>query len=255
MKTAASLLLLSLLTLSAQAGWFGPGPWANDGYYPGYLNGKYVGLATPARQGDIISGVIGFAIVEGAPPFRQIEEQSSSGAAIAEVAIVNQQIEPDILQNYFALFVEGRTYVGLTWAAVDLSNKTVSGALQGQIPSGTPSFSTLEFGVNDALPIINRGLSGGFDASIDSNGSIFTFSGKGNLSTPSDIQTYQVSAFAETGTNTINGTTPVISEVVTGVLETETTPFLVRGTRTSFISSNPATQQDQINFSQGSSGQ
>lgn len=125
--------LLCLLSLPALAGnWFGSGPWANSTYYPGNLDGKYQASVTGVNA----SGVLGFAIRDGAPPFLQLESQSlSDNALIADTVAVNQQIELDRSLNYYAIFVNGRAYAGTTAAAINYDNSTVTGTLLGSAPS------------------------------------------------------------------------------------------------------------------------
>jgi hypothetical protein len=210
MKTL-SLSLLALITLTPAAFSFGgSGPWADGAYYPGGLNGKYMGIVT----GNNIAGVLGFAIAEGAPPFRVQDQQSTSGGDFSPIAIVNQQISPDVLQNYFAIFVEGRTYTGTTIAGINIDKKEVAGALQGQNPVGllpAGDNGSISFDATDALSIINRGLSGGFTAKVKDKKNVFTFKGHGQLSTPANRQSYQIETdiipFPDSRTN----------EIVTGI--------------------------------------
>jgi len=251
MKTLLSLLSTVTLASSALAGSFGPGPWADGTYYPGNLNGKYMGVVT----GNNISGVLGFAIVDGAPPFRQIDNPYplADATTVKQYEYDNPRI--DVLQNYFAIFVEGRTYTGLTTAGVNIDTMTVAGALQGTDPIGVPATVTgapgpgnFNFNATDALSIVNRGLSGGFTAKIKGKKAVFTFKGEGQLSTPANRQSYQIESlvlpFPGSTTN----------EIVTGIYETESTPFHVSGIRTSLFSNNPAAQQDQLTLNPASGG-
>jgi hypothetical protein len=251
MKKLLSPLLLVGLTCGLMAGGSSGGPWANGAYYVGYLNGKYMGVVT----GDNISGVLGFAIVDGAPPFRTEESQQSAGGDFP-VALQNSSIRPDVTQNYFAIFVEGRTYSGLTTAGVDISSKTVAGALQGIDPAGFTAAGdagTLVVnpadGVNafNALSIINRGLSGGFTAKVKSQGAVFTFKGDGQLSTPANQQSYQVES------QIIGLPAAQTNAIITGTYETDSTPFQVKGIRTSFSSSSPQATLDQSAANAGAS--
>lgn len=266
MKTALhTLLLLVSVSGTALAGnFFGSSPFGNGAWFPGYLNGKYVAVVTPAKAGSVISGVIGFAITDGAPPFRITEEQSSAGGAIETVPLVNQQISPDVLQNYFAIFVEGRTYTGVTFAGIDIDSGNVAGALQGQNPVGllgitaSPTFAGAgQNATVDALSVVNRGLSGGFNASINSKKAVFTFSGTGDLSTPFDPQTITLDVVPTEADPILNPDVPagtVISETITGRVTTASTPFNLSGIRTSFAANNPAALKDQIEFSAGQGG-
>lgn len=244
MKKLSLQLLLPLLALPSilQAG-SGPGPWSAGAYYPGQLDGKYMGVVT----GNNISGVLGFAIVDGAPPFRVQDQQSTSGGDFAPIAIVNQQISPDVLQNYFAIFVEGRTYTGITLAGIDIESNKVAGTLQGQNPVGllpAGDDGQINFNATDALSIVDRGLSGGFTAKIKDKKALFTFRGDGQLSTPANPQVYSLQTEITPPPIAIGD--PATNMVVTGSYTTESTPFQISGIRTSFLASNPAAQSDQL---------
>lgn len=263
MKTSiASILAMFALSVGANAGnFFGPGPLNNGGYWPGYLNGKYTGIVTGSgTNSKNITGVLGFAIVDGAPPFRINEQQSSSGGAIESTALVNQTITPDVLQNYFTIFVAGRTYFGITTAGINLDNKTVAGALQGQAPPGLPDITVspaFPDGANatlDALSVVNRGLSGGFTATIDNDKATFTFSGTGELSTPANKQTIDLTTIPTEVDSLAKPLLPVgavTNEIITGQVTTESTPFDIAGIRTSFTANNPAAVQDALESQQG----
>jgi hypothetical protein len=119
--------------------WFGPSPWANATYYPGNLDGKYQAAVTGVNT----TGVLGFAIRDGAPPFLQIESQSlSANALVADTVAVNQDIQLDQSLNYFAIFVNGRSYVGETAAGINYDNSTVTGTLIGTAPSSLSNTTT-----------------------------------------------------------------------------------------------------------------
>jgi hypothetical protein len=248
MKTITSLLLAAqiAITASALAG-SGPGPWSDGAYYPGALNGKYMGIVT----GNNIAGVLGFAIVDGAPPYREIGNPYpvADATTVKQYEYDNPRI--DVLQNYFAIFVEGRTYTGLTTAGININDMTVAGALQGTDPIGVPAAVTgapgpgdFNFDATDALSIINRGLSGGFTAKIKSKQAVFTFKGDGQLSTPANRQSYQIETLVTPSDQRTN-------EIVTGIYKTDSTCFNVSGIRTSLFANNPAAQLDQLTLSGG----
>jgi len=252
MKKLFLPLTLLALTHGLMAGGTPGGPWGNGAYYSGYLNGKYMGVVT----GNNIAGVLGFAIVDGAPPFRKID--SSFGRPTEDTVKVAEydDLRMDVTQNYFAIFVEGRTYTGLTTAGVDISSKTVAGALQGTDPvgvqaavTGAPGPGDFLFNASDALSIINRGLSGGFTAKVKCDKSVFTFKGDGQLSTPANKQSYQIQAQVIPGPGGDN-----TNEIVTGIYETESTPFQVKGIRTSYNSFSPQATLDQNAANAGSGG-
>ena len=129
---AIALCLSSSAVLAGN--WFGSGPWANATYYPGNLDGKY----QAAVFGANVSGVLGFAIRDGAPPFLESQTQTlaSLNSGGSNNAIVsNQQIGIDNSLNYYAIFVNGRTYIGTTAAAINYDDSSVAGTLIGTQPS------------------------------------------------------------------------------------------------------------------------
>lgn len=250
MKKAVLPLFFGALTSLSYAGGTAGGPWANGAYFSGNLNGKYMGVVT----GNNIAGVLGFAIVDGAPPYRPQAAGGGDQQSLDNAAKVADYQDPriDITQNYFAIFVEGRTYTGLTTAGVDINSKTVAGAMQGTDPIGVQATVTGapgpgDFAVNsadgfnaaNALSIVNRGLSGGFTAKIEDDKAAFTFAGEGQLSTPANRQNYQIE-------NQIIGLPAAqTNTVVSGIYETESTPFQVKGSRTSFNAYSQQTIVDQ----------
>lgn len=245
MKTTLVLLFSATLIALSQAGSFGPGPWSDGTYYPGALNGKYMGVVT----GNNISGVLGFAIADGAPPFRESDQQTAGDGVVA----VNQEIGIDPAQNYFAIFVEGRTYTGVTIAGINTQANTVAGALQGQNPIGVPAAGqdgVISFTARDALSVVNRGLSGGFTADINKDKAIFTFNGHGQLSTPANPQSYQIQVDRDPATGAL-----VTNETASGVVTTAMSSFSLRGIRTSLFASSPQTQQDALEAGAGGGGQ
>lgn len=281
MKLFLPAAILSLTAICTQAGSFGPGPWSSGAYYPGGADGKY----QAAAYGNNITGVIGFAIREGSPTvLQQTNARESAGATNTSFAVASAAAQAfDASQNYFVIFVEGRTYSGLAVGSVNPVGKTVTGALLGSQPdfsyntNSSNAFVTIEtlpgvvstnvtntvttnisvtnigggftFNVTnittnvvsvittnnpilitntnftqllDPLPILNRGLSGGFRAKLKNNQAFMTFRGSGELSTPAQLQTVDLATNAA-GNN------------VAGTIETETVPFNVDGLRTSFL--------------------
>jgi len=247
-----SLTLLALLALTPAAFCFsGPGPWADGAYYPGGLDGKYFGIVT----GNNISGVVGFAITEGAPPSRENQNQRASEGN-NPIVIINPTFGPDPLQNYFSVFVEGRVYSGVTYAGIDIDAKKIAGTLNGLTPGALPQF-TAEGGANaivNSLPIVNRGLSGGFTADVKKRKQVFTFRGNGQLSTPANPQTVSLTSVPILANPILPPLEPdgtITNQVSTGLVTTHSTPFQVSGIRTSFNSSNPAARQDELRLTSG----
>lgn len=172
--TALTAIATLAFASAALSGNVGPGPWANGAYYPGQFDGTYTATvyanagttngptnSTSAKgavvySGTVVSGVVGFALTGGSP--RTVGEGAS--------AVV------DTNRNYYAIFANGYSFVGVTYANVDISQKTVA---------GTFAASETSF-VNP--PFTERYLNGGsFVANVNSDQAMFTFSGNGLLST------------------------------------------------------------------------
>jgi hypothetical protein len=223
-KLLLPAIALCLSGNAALAGnWFGSGPWANATYYPGNLDGKY----QAAVFGANVSGVLGFAIRDGAPPFLQSQSQTlaSLNSGGSNNAIVsNQQIGIDNSLNYYAIFVNGRTYVGTTAAAINYDDSSVFGTLIGTQPStitttnqtvvsqlitnivstnetitindnGVSSTTNITYNLTNVQTVlttnaainaalISTGVDGAFQASINSKRAVFTFQGPGQLTAP-----------------------------------------------------------------------
>jgi hypothetical protein len=294
---APTLTLILSLGLSPTAlANAGPGPWAGGAYYPGGTDGKY----QAAAYGNNISGIIGFTIRDGGPAVTAIPSASGgaggggagggagSGGGPGALAASNAVQAFDATQNYFLMFVEGRTYSGLAAGSVNPVGKKVTGTLLGAQPdfgvitntsillsvqtlpptvvtnvtntvstnisitnvggalqtnffvstnffsnvvTVGPTFLTNSNTVNqvtpDPIPILNRGLSGAFQAKLKNNQAYMTFSGNGQLSTPSQLQT-------------INVVTNAAGNMTGGTIETDMVSFQVDGLRTSFITVSPS---------------
>ena len=136
-STPMKTLLLTVLAVGISIGpvmagnWFGSGPWANSTYYPGNLDGKYQAAVSGANT----AGVLGFAIRDGSVPFLQVARESTGDALVTDAVVVNQELEIDKTVNYFAIFVNGRTYTGTTAAGINYNNSSVYGSLLGSQPT------------------------------------------------------------------------------------------------------------------------
>jgi hypothetical protein len=240
-----SIGLLASISQAALAGnWFGAGPWSSDAFYPGYLNGKYQASVT----GLNIIGVVGFSIVDGAPPSRETESQEANAGG---PVLRNVNLGVDPFQNYFLIFHEGRAYKGETIGMIDLSANTVTGSLRGTDPAGVQPFTAVA-GVNavvNALPVVNRGLSGGFLANIDEKNAVLSFSGTGQLSSAANAQTVSLLAIpAEYDPADVppSPTGTITNEFIAGQVATTSTPFSIRGLRTSYAASNAVSSASLI---------
>ncbi|MFZ4484765.1 MAG: hypothetical protein ACOYOL_12395 [Chthoniobacterales bacterium] len=156
-KLLFPLVISSTLLAQSFAGSFGPGPWASGSYYPGGTDGKYQASVT----GSNITGVIGFSIREGSPgtlstttQTAQNQQDSNAAASTIQAATTASTIF-DSTQNYFVIFVEGRTYTGLAVASVNPLANTVVGSLLGAQPAFGFVTNTLPFKFPDQKLITN----------------------------------------------------------------------------------------------------
>lgn len=131
MKTLRLVLALSLTPTLGAFGSAGSGPWANATYFPGNLDGKYQAAVTGANT----AGVLGFALSDGAAPFRTATAGGGAGAATTSTTAVDSSL------NYYAIFVNGKTYTGTTWASVNYNNNKVTGTLQGSAATTSTNLS------------------------------------------------------------------------------------------------------------------
>ena len=259
-------LLVPLLTALSSAPLFagaGAGPWALGAYYPGQLDGKY----QASVSGNNITGVVGFAIINGGIPFASraaagggADAGAGGGAADAAAVSVNTDLGGvDETQNYFAIFVEGRTYTGRTVGMIDINRKKVTGTLIGLQPSFAYrdlSFSqsavvgievvtgTTTVPVLDNLPLLNRGLSGGFTANLKNSKNLMTFKGTGELATPAQTQTISANPPTFTVPPLVPGGDPIVingftPSATSATIETHTVSFNVYGIKTSILATDP----------------
>jgi hypothetical protein len=249
----------------------GSGPWSLGAYYPGQFDGKY----QAAVYGHNITGVVGFALKNGAPPFDERTSVAGAagggaggagaagagGAGAAAATTVNSDLGLDETQNYFAIFVQGRTYTGRTVGMVDIDRKTVTATMIGTQPSF--GYRELTIGqalaqgltvvetetvvpILDNLPLLNRGLSGGFKAKLKGTGALPTFQGSGQLSTPAQPESVVASpnTFPINRLGDTNGSNPLIITGFTPAtlqaqISTTSVPFSVYGIKTSFLAADP----------------
>lgn len=156
------VLALATIAQAALAGSLGPGPWANGAYYEGQFDGTYSATVYAAPEilpgdiysGAVISGVVGFRLQGGAP--------STDGALPPSI---------DTLRNYYAIFANGTSFIGVTYANVNINDKTVAGTFSPDFYSNAA-----------AVPYEANLYGGSFIAGIDSDNATFTFSGDGVLS-------------------------------------------------------------------------
>ena len=243
MKTLLLTVITTMLAAHASFGFgsFSGGPWANDTYYPGNLDGKYQAAVFAPNGSANISGVISFTISNGST-----DKESQ-------------------FDNFFTIFVAGRTYTGVTDATINYDNDTVTGALLGTSPEANPPIDltslsipvsqvtvtgdvlkgfttntnivTIQTSLWDLAAMVNRGLSGGFRATINSQKATFTFSGSGELSSASEFISVEAQSVTESQVvkdKDGNPETIIFSPTATGRQTTATRPFQISGIRVAF---------------------
>jgi hypothetical protein len=272
MRTAifslVSSFLVSLATPSFAGNFFGAGPWANSTYFPGNLDGKYQAAVYAPDGTANISGVLGFAIRNGSTTTVTNSSASTSSGAGGVASATSSTITQNPFDNFFTIFVAGRTYTGITDANINYDNDTVTGALIGVSPPANPpieivnvaipiaevevdtqvslgvatsttntNISTIDTSLWDLGALVNRGLSGGFRANINSKKATFTFSGSGELSSASDF--IAVDAQSITDSQVVkdadgNPERIIFSPTATARQTIATRPFQLSGIRVAF---------------------
>ena len=147
-----------LLVTPSLAGSFGPGPWANGAYYPGQYDGVY-SAAIFGGAPSVVSGVLGFGLANGSP-------STSTDSTVLTNGIQNT-ITVDPFENYFIIFVNGRSYGGLTIANINGQTDQVSGGLYNGTAAAT---------VTTNLSIENT-CGGAFTAAITDKKAVIAFTG------------------------------------------------------------------------------
>lgn len=186
MKETANLMKKLLLTaivicLSGNAvlagNWFGPGPFANGAYYPGQYDGVY-SASMFGGSPSVVSGVLGFGLRNGSPSTQNESTVSTNGT--------QNTISVDPFQNYFVVFIEGRTYAGLTIANVNNQSDQVSGGLYSGSAESTSLVLPIQSVDTNTGTIFVSGYEtfteantcgGAFTANLTGKKEVITFSG------------------------------------------------------------------------------
>ena len=152
--------------------WFGPGPFANGAYYPGQYDGVY-SASMFGGSPSVVSGVLGFGLRNGAPSTSTNSTSTNS-------------INADPNQNYFVVFLEGRTYAGLSIANVNNQSDQVSGGLYSGTAQSTSFILPIEsVNTNTGATFVSgyetftraNTCGGAFTATLTGKKAIITFSG------------------------------------------------------------------------------
>lgn len=143
--------------------------------------------------GSVVSGVIGFAIRDGAPPFVNastvaVGAEGVSGTANSSSAL--QSLSLDRSLNNFLIYVNGDVYVGTTGANINPKKSTVSGILaNGAGRTRYQLFTNQAVAVAseaanvgvEVISIPSATASGYFNAKVKNNKSPYTFKGDGTI--------------------------------------------------------------------------
>lgn len=214
MKLLLPLALLPLLVVPVLAGnFFGPGPFANGGFFPGQFDGRYTATifnnlnstnipiantnnAQRYIDNGVVSGVLGFGIRNGMPSTTASSNNVAAAGAgnVFASSFTVQSIEVDTSHNYFVTYIDGKMYAGQTVGNIDINQNQVSGTLlNGTSTAGfervnTPIIDTNGFIIaftTSFIPVPGGVAGGFFNANITKNQAVFAFSGPGKISTQS----------------------------------------------------------------------
>lgn len=152
--------------------------------------------------GNVVSGVLGFGIRNGTPSTGTSTTDATTG--VANSANTVQSIELDTSHNYFVIYVDGDCFAGQTAAGVNLDTQSVHASLWQGV--GQNSYEKVTNWVVDTngfgnqtvtlLAIPGATANGYFNADINSDQSVFTFFGAGQLTvrytaaTKTNVPTY-----------------------------------------------------------------
>jgi hypothetical protein len=150
--------------------------------------------------GSVVSGVIGFGIRDGTPPFVSASTTVASGAqgsvSTASSSTALQSLSLDSSLNNFLVYVNGDVYVGQTSANINPQSSTVSGVLANGVGRNNYILVTnsVAAGGGGALvagtttvPISfpSATASGYFNANVNNNKATYTFNGSGTIAVAS----------------------------------------------------------------------
>jgi hypothetical protein len=149
--------------------------------------------------GSVVSGVIGFGIRDGSPPFvtsrtvaSSVGGASGGTASTASSSTALESLALDSSLNNFLVYVNGDVYVGQTSANINSQSSTVSGVLANGV--GRNSYrlvtNTVAAGGGGAsvagsttvvISLPTASASGYFNAAVKNNKTPYTFQGAGTI--------------------------------------------------------------------------
>jgi len=139
-------------------------------------------------NGSVVSGVIGFGIRDGSPPFNAQGQGTGANASVSSSAAL-QALALDNSLNNFLIYVNGDVYIGTTSANINPDSSTVSGVLANG--SGRTQYQLFTNQTAGTFSVANTGVevvslpsataSGYFNANVNNNKATCTFSGSGTI--------------------------------------------------------------------------
>ena len=152
--------------------------------------------------GNVVSGVLGFGIRNGTPSTGTNTTDTTTD--VQNSANTVQSIQLDTSHNYFVIYVDGDVFAGQTAAGVNLDTQSVHASLwQGVGQNSYEKITNWAYDTNGfgretvtLLAIPGATANGYFNADINSDQSVFTFFGYGQLTvrytsaTKTNVPTY-----------------------------------------------------------------
>ncbi len=144
-------------------------------------------------NGSVVSGVIGFGIRDGTPPFNAQSVSATTQGGDASTGVSSsaalQALALDNSLNNFLIYVNGDVYIGTTAANINPDSSTVSGVLANG--SGRTLYQLFTNQTAGVASVANTGVevvslpsataSGYFNANVNDNKATYTFSGSGTI--------------------------------------------------------------------------
>jgi hypothetical protein len=141
----------------------------------------------------VVSGVIGFGIRDGTPPFNAQSASATTQGGDASTGVSSsaalQALALDNSLNNFLIYVNGDVYIGTTAANINPDSSTVSGVLANG--SGGNRYQLFTNQTATDFAVANTGVevvslpsataSGYFNASVNNNKATYTFNGSGTI--------------------------------------------------------------------------
>lgn len=144
-------------------------------------------------NGSVVSGVIGFGIRDGTPPFNAQSVSATTQGGDASTGVSSsaalQALALDNSLNNFLIYVNGDVYIGTTAANINPDSSTVSGVLANGsgrtlyqlFTNQTAGFASVANTGVEVVSLPSATASGYFNASVNNNKATYTFNGSGTI--------------------------------------------------------------------------